>query len=325
MYYIISLLNHLKRVHAWASETGGSATVDARDLSLEVTLASQCLRLRPQFTVWWQGRRLYTSTFSANVQGFIGWRPHAPRHWAATAEKLVFKQFARAGGVLTPDWWSEPSANIRQFIIKRNRSSFGYGIRGPFETLEPGNPLHALDAGEYYEAFVPGRIAKAWYLDGELLCLEVRPPPFVTGDGRTTLLDLAAKRHISVVDEQSLSWIVASQGRRLSDVLPEGQRVVVDYKYGSPMGGWSFDNENLLATLRDGKIGEQFSQAGSVLLGVVPPDMRHSTVITLDAVVDADDIVWFLEMNSNPMVHPDTYDKILRQAFDIDPAAVAAQ
>ena len=248
---------------------------------------------------------------------------HPPRRWPATAEKLIFKQFARAAGVLTPDWWAGPAANVRRFLIKRNRSSFGDGIRGPFERLEAGNPLHALNADDYYEAFVPGRIAKAWYLDGELLCLEVRPPAFVVGDGRTTLLDLAAKRHISVVDEQALSWIVASQGRRLGDVPPEGQRVVVDYKYGSPMDGWSFENENVLAALRDSRIGAQFLHAGPVLLGAIPPDVRHGTVITLDAVIDADETVWFLEMNSNPMIHPDTYARTFHQAFAAAPALAA--
>ena len=44
--------------------------------------------------------------------------------------------------------------------------------------------------------------------------------------------------------------------------------------------------------------------------------MRVDTLITLDAVVDANDKVWFLEINSNPAVHPDAYPALLKGAFE---------
>jgi hypothetical protein len=35
---------------------------------------------------------------------------------------------------------------------------------------------------------------------------------------------------------------VASQGRRIGDVLEEGRRLVMDFKYGSPYDIPTFDN-----------------------------------------------------------------------------------
>jgi len=317
MYYMTGLLNHVKRVQACVVEADGEATVNARDLSLDVRVGMQSRQFAPQFNSWRDGRRFYTPTFSADVRAFIGWRPYAARRWPATAEKLVFKDFASAAGVRTPVSWREASGGVRQFIIKQNKSSFGDGIRGPFERLEAANVLHRLKPGEYYEAFIPGRIAKAWYLNGAWLCLELRPPPFVVGDSRSTVLDLAVKRHPPPVDQLRLSWIVASQGHRLGDVLPDGKRVVIDFKYASLFDDWSFDNENVLSAVRDTSIGKQFQEAGQRLVSAIPDDMRHDTLITLDAIVDESDQVWFLEMNSNPMVHPDTYEAIIKNAFGI--------
>jgi len=80
---------------------------------------------------------------------------------------------------------------------------------------------------------------------------------------------------------------------------------------------WSFDNENVVAAVRDTAIGAQFEQAGRRLLAAIPPDMRGDTLFTLDAVVNAGDQAWFLEMNSNPMVHPDAYRAMIENAFGI--------
>ncbi len=272
MYYLTGLLNHLKRIQAYIAEVGGDATINARDLSLDARVDGQSRRFLPQFNQWRDGRRFYTPTFSADVRAFIGWRPYEARRWPATADKLGFKDHALAAGIRTPAFWREASNDVRQFIVKQSRSSFGDGIRGPFERIEAGNPHHQLKAGEYYEAFVPGRIAKAWYLDGVWLCLELRPPPFITGDGRSTILDFAAKRHPHPIDQVSLSWMVACQGHRLGDIPQNGKRVVLDFKYASLFDDWSFENENMLGTIRDTSIGAQF-QAGQLLLSAIPFDI----------------------------------------------------
>lgn len=315
MYYVSGLLNHLKAVNRCVAELGGSATMSVGDLSVDVQLGSMVRRLFPQFVNFRDGRRVYSAAFTMDVRAFIGWRPYEARRWPATADKLLFKEFARQAGVSVPDASEEIDASLERVIIKHRRSSFGEGIRGPFENTSEIYPERRLQTGEYYESFIPGRIAKAWYLNGDLLSLELRPPPFVTGDGRSTIAELAAARSWQSIDDRKLSWIVGAQGYRVQDVPQIGARTVVDFRYGSPYEVGSFLNENVLEALIQTEIGSQFQRAGYSLLAAIPEDMRHNTLITLDAVVDAEETVWFLEMNSNPAVHPDAYPALLRGLF----------
>ena len=46
---------------------------------------------------------------------------------------------------------------------------------------------------------------------------------------------------------------------------------------------------------------------------------RRNSVFTLDAVIDADDRVWLLEMNSHPMIHPNVYPPMLDSVFQDEP------
>ncbi|HZX85272.1 MAG TPA: hypothetical protein VFF19_16995 [Reyranella sp.] len=39
-------------------------------------------------------------------------------------------------------------------------------------------------------------------------------------------------------------------------------------------------------------------------------------MFTIDASVDAQSQAWLLEMNSNPMVHPDVYPAMLKSIFE---------
>ena len=76
-----------------------------------------------------------------------------------------------------------------------------------------------------------------------------------------------------------------------------------------------FVNENVLESVRGTPLGAQFERAGRDMRASIPEHTRDGTVFTLDAVVDAQDRAWFLEMNSHPMVHPDTYAAMFRSSF----------
>jgi D-alanine-D-alanine ligase-like ATP-grasp enzyme len=106
------------------------------------------------------------------------------------------------------------------------------------------------------------------------------------------------------------------QERALNSVLPAGDSMVADFKYGSPYEKPSFVNDNVLPQHQGGAIAEQLAQAGQVLLEAVPQAMRGTTLFTLDAMVDAQDRVWLLEMNSNPMVHPDVYPVMMARLYE---------
>ncbi len=318
MLFAVGLLNHVKAIQTCIAEVHGEAVIDVRDLSLQVKLAGESRRLRPQFIYALNGKRIYKSTLGREARGFIGWRPYEPRFWEATADKTVFKRRAESVGLRTPPAWYTPDAAVTRFIIKPRDSSFAQGIRGPFETIDENQPSHQLGETEFYEAFIPGRIAKAWYLDGELLVLELLPPAFVVGDGRTSLSDLASRRSALKLDQQALTWIVASQGYRLNDVPADGRRVVVDFRYASPYDPPAFENLNVLPKLQNTELVAQFRKAGALALPIIPADLRHTTLITMDAVVDTEGQAWFLEMNSNPSVHPDAYPALLRTMFGAD-------
>jgi hypothetical protein len=81
---------------------------------------------------------------------------------------------------------------MRDVIVKRSASSFGAQIRGPFRS-SLGQPLIA-PAGEYFERFIPGTIAKIWYWDAAPVCMETERMPSVRGDGVSTIRELAARR-----------------------------------------------------------------------------------------------------------------------------------
>lgn len=53
----------------------------------------------------------------------------------------------------------------------------------------------------------------------------------------------------------------------------------------------------------------------------IDESLRQNSVFTLDAVIDADDRVWLLEMNSHPMIHPNVYPLMLASVFADEPVA----
>jgi hypothetical protein len=69
---------------------------------------------------------------------------------------------------------------------------------------------------------------------------------------------------------------------------------------------------------------EQLEEAGRILWKEIPDPMRQDTVYTVDAILDSRDCLWFLEMNSNPQVHPDVYLPMLRNLFSRVPAPAKA-
>jgi hypothetical protein len=328
MFYIVNLMNHLKAIQRCMDDMRGSAIVNAKDLVTLVRVRGRSVHMQPQFTYMSDGRIRYTTEFEPKVSGFIGWRPYFTKRWELSTEKLKFKTYAYTCGIRTPPHSATEDGAPREFLIKKNRSSFGIGMRGPFRQIDRRKSDHLLQEGEYYEAFVPGRIAKAWYWDGELSALELRPPPMLKGNGRHSIAQLAQAQCTRDVDMTALAWIAAYQGRSIDSVLQQGDQMPIDFKYGSPYDAPSRENENVLQSYSGSTLIEQFITAGCALAQGIPESIRRHTLFTLDAVVDDADQVWFLEMNSNPMVHPDVYPVMLRGIFGIvfeEPCEVFAQ
>ena len=105
------------------------------------------------------------------------------------------------------------------------------------------------------------------------------------------------------------------QGVRPTDVLPAGLRVVCDYRYVSPFNPTVYANANLLPQAAGSELAERFRDAGRRLWPRIPGPPGRQLGFVLDAIVDAHDRPWFLEVNSNAQGHPDLYGPMLDAWF----------
>ncbi|AMO24176.1 hypothetical protein GCM10027034_16360 [Ramlibacter solisilvae] len=320
MFFLTGYLNHAASIQAATAEFGIKARMDLANFSLELGKSVQRRVWKPRFVGAAQGRTAYIDRMGPNTRGFAGWLPYDMRRWPVASDKAEFKKFAASKDVPTPAACTDASAIGGPFLIKKFRSSFGEGIRGPFLKFDPGQLDHALRDGEYYENFILGHIVKAWYWGSTWGAIEVRQPPVVTGDGHTPLRALVQAKLDSAPDRphdwQALSDLARYCGvQSLDDVPAPSREVLIDFKYGSRYEPTSRANRNVIDKLRATPLASQFERAGEVFSHSIT-DYGDASLFTLDAMVDSEGTVWFLEMNSNPMVHPDLYPLVLRDQFD---------
>ncbi|MED5619664.1 hypothetical protein [Ideonella sp. BN130291] len=303
-----SLLEHAKAVGAWARARHARTTIDAMDLSLTVRFESREFRLLPQFVGRRDGKQLvYFDVPDRFAIGFVGWLPYRAQGWDISLSKLDFKKAARDLDIPTPAHWLQLESVTAPFVVKRARGAFGYGMRGPFKASEAGKL--SLQEGEYCEEFKWGRIARAWYWSGTLAVLEVFDMPRVTGDGSHTYAELLQRASPEApADHEHLARL---QGVEPGDVPPAGTQVVCDYRYVSPFNPTVYENSNLLPRLAGTPLAQRFVDAGQRLWPRIPGPPGRQIGFALDAIVDANDQPWFLEVNSNPQWHPDIYGPML--------------
>lgn len=297
-----SLLEHAKAVGAWAQRRAARATIDAVNLSLAVRFESREIKLHPQFV----GRRagpqlMYFDVPDRFAIGFVGWLPYKAQAWDISLSKLDFKAAARDLGIPTPAHWRQLDAIGVPFLVKRERGAFGYGMRGPFPAGE-ARSLTLAD-GEYCEEFKWGRVARAWYWNGRLAVLEMFDMPAVTGDGTSSYESLL--KHTGAEVPPDFAPIARLQGVEPADVPEAGRRIVCDYRYVSPFNPTLYENSNLLPRFAGSAIAQRFAEAGERLWPRIPGPPGRQVGFVLDAIVDANDQPWFLEVNSNPQWHPD--------------------
>ncbi|MDB5822416.1 MAG: hypothetical protein JWR21_1120 [Herminiimonas sp.] len=69
----------------------------------------------------------------------------------------------------------------------------------------------------------------------------------------------------------------------------------------------------------------QLTAIGTALWEGIPAGARQDTLFTVDAILDADNRLWVLEMNSNPFVHPLVYPLVIDSMFPVaEPIPVVA-
>ncbi len=308
MRFKTNLLEHVKAVGAWAARRGARTSIDATDLSLSIAYESQRHRLHAQFVGKRDGKTLcYFDAPDRFAIGFVGWLPHRPQAWDISLSKLAFKAVARELQIPTPACWTDPADIDASYLVKRARGAFGHGMRGPFRAIDAA-PLR-LAEGEYAEAFKWGHLARAWSWGDRLAVFEMFAMPTLTADGASTCE--AMLRRASADVPADFADIVRLQGFEPGDVPPAGARLVCDYRYVSPFNPTVYANHNLLPRLAGKAIVQRFAEAGSRLWPRIPGPPGRQLGFVLDAIVDAQGQPWFLELNSNPQLHPDLYTMML--------------
>lgn len=312
-----SILNHLKHIERCLVERGATANMVMPGAVLTVTWRNRIFEFQPQFhSRSATGGMLMGPSLSMDVTGFAGWLPYFNKRWEEAGGKLAFKRFAVEHEIATPSYRVEPGY-YENMLIKRERSSFGEGIRGPFRVVSPELPETLLGPGEYYEQFISGRIIKIIYWNARPVSVELYDMASVIGDGRSTVADLVnakAKLTARTVPFGLIEQMVQYQGKAMHFVLQPGEQLCVDCRYGSPMFDVVQRNTNVLKEL-DQKLIEQIESAGKKLELSIPESLKENTVFSADGIVDASGKVWFVEMNCNPQLHPDIYPAMFESLF----------
>jgi hypothetical protein len=330
------LLNHFKQLKPALERVGAEAFLNVSDFTLEVRFRGGAYVFRPQFVRFdaRSGPRL-VSEFRPDVFRFAGWCPYFGKRWSLAIEKLKFKEYAVKNRLLTPSYWLDPDVDVPDVVVKRNSSARGAGTRGPYRSSKESK-LDVRD-GEYYEHFVRGRTVKVWFWEGCPVCCELAGYGAVCGDGKRTIRELVLQgsgKRGKKVDVGALREFLAYEGKSLDSRPAMDEIQPVDFKYGSRL---SFRSEVSDIDLRRDPIPgaeAQLTKIGSCLFQGIPERLRANTVFTVDAVLDAEQRLWVLAMDSDSFLHPYVYapmietwakdpESSLRQAYELpdeDPA-----
>ncbi|MES2048464.1 MAG: hypothetical protein V4447_08690 [Pseudomonadota bacterium] len=314
--------NNLLHHHLWLRKalkaSNAEAILDFDNFEVHVRREKEFWTLYPQFLTTLNGVRQYTTTVSEDVNLFAGWLPYQNKHWPIAADKLAFKDYANKVNLPAPLYSTEVSSNLANVIVKRLSSSFGAQILGPFKSAQQ----HELDLsrGEYYERFVRGRILKIWYWNAKAICLELDKMPTVRGNGTATVGELIINRasQFRSMSEQEKTQMLKQCSAMLdyfdinaSTVLEQGKHQPVEFRYGSDLMHATERSVVNLQTDPISNIMPILNDAGIRLQAAIPAMIRKDTLFTVDAILDKDSKPWFLEMNSNPAVHPYVYPAIV--------------
>jgi hypothetical protein len=312
---------HAWVVHACLSEFGAEASVDVRDFSLEVRARNRAYRFYPQFTVMSEARQWqYEQRPGPRMRGFAGWLPYFNKRWPIGSGKFQFKDFCAEQGLPTPRSWRAPAPDMRDFLVKLDKQAFGRGMRGPFRSLQAAGAPQALGEGAYYEQFIRGRSLKAWFWEDKLASLEEEEMPMVTGNGRSSVRELMqpqARTTSVAIDWDRGEDLARFQGVTLDTVLPEGQSVLADISFMSPLRPPRVQIDSSLERYKDWPVLDKLRKLGPVLWQGIPETLRPATIYTLDALADENDGVWLLEMNCNPAIHPEAYPLMFETLFGL--------
>lgn len=328
MNYLAIALNHFKVVQNWMSANGAEGELDIATFELEIRCRHRYFRLFPQFVAQKQGRFVYEPNLTSFSFGFIGWRPYRTINWPLSDDKLAFKNFMRNAGERTPAFWRDPSLAQQDYVLKRSRGSFGDDLAGPFRTAVIPDTKQFISTDSkgvaFAEQFIHGEILKVWYWGDREIYAQRKTYPEIKGDGVSSirvlvneLLALSGK-HLDSEDPDypTLLTSLSYQGLELDSIPSVNTRIWLDYRYGRSYvrTGLRTAADNALPDM-SASLMEQIVRAGAILSKDLNKQLGAPVLFSLDAVIDKDERIWWLEMNSNPTLPPDGYPFIFASLF----------
>jgi len=329
MAYGTNWFIHFRAISECLQRMDGRANCHMGTGALGLRPKRRRIELQPQFGLFRAGGIGYSQTLLETTSFFIGWRPYGNRVWPLSFDKRAFKAFCRGNGIAVPRQWNLSQEVEADVLIKRGVSSFSEGINGPYTPAAVKASSQALVNGEIFEEFIAGDIIKVWYWNATPVCLEVLPMPTVTGDGTCTLRQLIRRIKVPHADADwsALQAIAEYQGLSLDSVVPVGRQVLVEFRYQSILHRVQpdFPNLNVLAKFADSPLMDQLRRSGEIFWRGIPEPIRQNTLFTVDGIIDRSGTARFVEMNSNPAVHPDAYAPMLQGLFGIGVTRDAGQ
>lgn len=326
--YVNVTFNHFAAIQKWATETGGEATLNMRDFTMEVRHRGRYYRMYPMFQGNVHGRLVHLPQLTPDVRGFGGWRPYQTLTHAHSSDKHLFKAFLQQCGLRSPAAW-EFSGDLpkEDYVLKARTGSFGRGLFGPYHAGTPPTVTaeeRAPYGDMFAEQFVHGRMLKIWYWGARPFFAHMQDYPTIAGDGRSSIRELLKHR----VREAHLDWTsldqkplivdcLAYQGLSLDEVLDAGQSAWIDYRYGQQYEvtwGSTPASDNQLEPLMN-LTGHQTRQLGDALARLLQQTVRLPVIITVDGLLDAEGRIWWLEMNTNSLLPPEGYGAMFADLF----------
>lgn len=309
-----NLLNHLKSINKFLADYSLEASLRLPDMSLCVPAGGRGLCLAPSFLQGGRDRKMQlVSDGKGTGGGFAGWLPRRGVRWPEMSSKLAFKRRAAMCGLRVPASFVA-TGDHGEVLVKPDRSAYVEGLRGPYADASSAGAAGRLGCGEYYERFVVGSNLRVWCWRDQAVCAELETSAVVTGDGGSSIRGLVQKARRNngyrVYVEDISECMAARAGFSLEDVLPAGVQLAVDFRYGSVLQPRVATDGNILPQAGAALV-EQIRSAAKVASEWIPTDARMETVFALDAVVDADGLVWWLNMEADPAVHPAAYPAML--------------
>jgi hypothetical protein len=329
--YLGLLYYHFKKLQDWGIKNNAQVTLNVNTFAVEVKCRGRYYTLYPMFAGEVEGRRMYVSTMPPSASGFCGWRPYGAMDCPHSKNKILFKNFLREKGIRTPEYVEHLKAAMNldfDYIVKNSNGSFGRQIDGPFrknETVDPGRINYSGSSETAYaEQFIEGSIVKVWFWGNRAFYAQVSHFPEIVGDGRSTSEKLVSSRFAQC----ALDWgryaerevIVAClrfQNTELHDIVSAGRSLWIDYRYGrdyEPNEGSARESDNALSGLIE-KTGNQIPVMGAVVNDLLRQSFPAPILVALDAMLDANGHLWWLEMNVNPMVPPECYEIMFLDLF----------